>query len=240
MHKIKPNSAWALAEKVSKTRAKRGFEGSFDSTFVLISELADIEMKKFPASACGNKDFTKLEDKVDFILQSRMKREFLKRLLNFTPLDTHAGANKEFDKAAYGSLREKKSIRFLDAGSGFDNLSFSSPTSIDTVKFFQSHGLKIDAVAVDIAIPKELRGKEKGGVTYLNADISRPLVGQGKFDYVRCANVIWHYDAGKARDILQNLKMLLAEDGILLVGSSNGMEREIVAIRKADRIGDFF
>ncbi|MCX6772908.1 MAG: hypothetical protein NTV88_04020 [Candidatus Micrarchaeota archaeon] len=77
-------------------------------------------------------------------------------------------------------------------------------------------------------------------MTYSSANILYDLGTHGKFDYIRCANVLWHYGDAKTRVILFNLEKLRSEGGVLAVGSSNGMEEEIIMLKKGDRISDFF
>ncbi|MCX6772194.1 MAG: hypothetical protein NTV88_00270 [Candidatus Micrarchaeota archaeon] len=150
-------NTWAFVSRLAATRERMGLDGSFDSTYVLLASLAKKEMKRFPLGALDGKSFPSLEDRLQFILNSGNKRGFFRRLLTQTSLETRAGANFKFDLGACESLEGKKKIRFLDAGSGFDGKSSSSPNTLDTVKFFQSKGVEIEAVAVDIAVPDELK-----------------------------------------------------------------------------------
>jgi len=160
-------------------------------------------------------------EKSRFFLKNRQTGEFFRKaLLENTPLLTSpSDRHNDIDIIAILHMRKRKSLSFLDVGSGF--YEDCAPTTRKTIRLFSEFEIDVSATALDREVPAEMHGTISNSIRYLCADMFDKdlvfdLLVDAKFDYIRFGHVLYHFTEEKRRHALGTFKTFLAKDGLMV------------------------
>ncbi len=209
-----PHMTKQILAKLNAIRVKRGYVNDMTVLLAILPDAAEAKLgKNYPLSA-------KKILKQAMALEPKKRTEFFKYMLEATPGVTYATRHGKLDKAASEMLAEKPEITILDVGSGFEaNIGFATTTK-STLDHFKSEGKQTTAVAIDSQIPSDISGLETKGVIHIKMDaMEDDIEVLGKFNYVRCMNVLYYYNEEKKATIIKKLESILEIGGILVENS---------------------
>jgi chemotaxis protein methyltransferase CheR len=86
----------------------------------------------------------------------------------------------------------------------------------------------------------EIADRLRERVTVKHLNLAAPYLGLGSFDVIWLRNVLIYFDASTKQDILRRMLPMLAEDGYLLLGSSEttlDMPADLAAAWQREQIG---
>lgn len=141
--------------------------------------------------------------------------------------------NRDIHHAIFPLLKEKKTIKILEAGCG------AARSSIGLLKEHQDAKLvllDISEYALKFA-EKEARKSGFSDVQYLNASLFGMPVNTEDFDLTWNVGVIEHYDEEKIEAILREMWRTVKKGGFLVIGIPN---RKSVPVIKARILGSGF
>jgi SAM-dependent methyltransferase len=205
--------------KLNKKRNKLGFREDEELTRLLVEQTE----KKAEI-----KNLTKF-----FVYRRLLESTFEKTQTN-KPHKLEDSRHYALDMLLYGFLGNKPELTFLDVGCGL--IEGVSPTTEDTVKLFARFNIRVKAIGLDLNVPQELHEKVKNEVLYLNGDVKKDLSYTssyfGKFDYIRCVNLLYYFNKEIQEKIISKLTYLLKEGGILVEDSKNSVREAKVRLHQ--------
>ena len=222
----------AFIAKVHRKRVRSGFADNIGTTGRIVANALakTLGMKNAAPDSISERD----EKRAMETPGSRWK--FFSMALKDTLEITGRGRHDSLDFVVADELPNRDRMRFLDVGCGID--SGFSPTAEDTVSMFGKMGILVEAIALDKNVPDGLDGKTKRGVRYVKMDLFDDKIGAlGKFDYIRCSNVLYYFNGQVASKAVSKLTGMLSYMGVLAEDSKTTKTESIVRLHRNNVFG---
>ncbi len=214
------NEIGAFCARVHAARVRRGFNDNMHITRnVVLDVFRNIELqhvlekKRQPSS-------DKMDRIRDLLANPSAKNLFFKKAILETPIYTDSRRHAPIDYKIISILKGRSLVWLLDIACGFDASQQSSPATMATIKRFNDAGCLVDAVAVDMRANNRRTSRNMNIITYVKMDLFDKRVSDlGKFDIVKCLNVLYYYNGSVAQAAVESMKATLAPGGILIEDS---------------------